>query len=30
MVPNQRWLLDAVFDQLTDGHKFRIMTVVDT
>ncbi len=27
--PNQRWSLDFVSDQLTDGRRFRIMTVVD-
>ena len=29
MMPNQRWSLDFVSDQLTDGRRFRIMTVVD-
>lgn len=28
-MPNQRWSLDFVPDQLTDGRRFRIMTVVD-
>ena len=27
--PNQRWSLDFVFDALTDGHRFRILAVVD-
>jgi transposase InsO family protein len=26
---NDRWSLDFVSDQLTDGHRFRILTVVD-
>ncbi len=29
LMPNQRWSLDFVSDQLTDGRQFRIMTVVD-
>jgi putative transposase len=29
LLPNQRWSLDFVSDQLTDGGRFRIMTVVD-
>ena len=29
MAPNDRWLLDFVSDQLTDGRRFRILTVVD-
>jgi putative transposase len=29
MVPNERWSLDFVSDQLTDGRRFRILTVVD-
>ena len=29
LMPNQRWSLDFVSDQLTDGRHFRIMTVVD-
>jgi putative transposase len=29
VMPNQRWSLDFVSDQLTDGRRFRIMTVVD-
>jgi putative transposase len=28
LLPNQRWSLDFVSDQLTDGRRFRIMTVV--
>lgn len=28
-MPNQRWPLDFVSDQLTDGRRFRILTVVD-
>lgn len=27
--PNQRWSLDFVSDQLTDGRRFRILAVVD-
>jgi putative transposase len=27
--PNQRWSLDFVHDQLTDGRRFRILAVVD-
>ena len=27
--PNQRWSLDFVSDQLTDGRRFRILTVID-
>jgi len=27
--PNQRWSLDFVSDALTDGRRFRILTVVD-
>ena len=27
--PNERWSLDCVSDQLTDGRRFRILTVVD-
>ena len=27
--PNDRWSLDFVSDQLTDGRRFRILTVVD-
>ena len=27
--PNERWRLDFVSDQLTDGRRFRILTVVD-
>jgi len=27
--PNERWSLDFVSDQLTDGRRFRILTVVD-
>lgn len=29
MAPNQRWSLDFVSDQLTDGRRFRVLTVVD-
>lgn len=29
MSPNQRWSLDFVSDQLTDGRRFRVLTVVD-
>jgi putative transposase len=29
MLPNQRWSLDFVSDQLTDGRRFRVLTVVD-
>ncbi len=29
LMPNQRWSLDFVFDQLTDGRRFRVLTVVD-
>lgn len=29
MTPNDRWSLDVVSDQLTDGRRFRILTVVD-
>jgi hypothetical protein len=29
LAPNQRWSLDFVYDQLTDGRRFRILTVVD-
>jgi putative transposase len=29
LLPNQRWSPDFVSDQLTDGRRFRIMTVVD-
>lgn len=28
-LPNQRWSLDFVSDQLTDGRRFRILAVVD-
>jgi transposase InsO family protein len=27
--PNDRWSLDFVSDQLTDGRRFRIFTVID-
>ena len=27
--PNQAWSLDFVHDQLSNGHKFRTLTVVD-
>jgi putative transposase len=30
LAPNQRWSLDFVSDQITDGRRFRILTVVDT
>lgn len=26
---NQRWSLDFVSDQMTDGRRFRILTVID-
>lgn len=29
MKPNERWSLDFVSDQFTDGRRFRILTVVD-
>ena len=29
MAPNQRWSLDFVSDQLTDGRRFRVLTVID-
>jgi len=29
VMPNERWSLDFVSDQLTDGRRFRILTVVD-
>jgi len=29
LVPNERWALDFVSDQLSDGRRFRILTVVD-
>src|SRR5581483_8471000 len=29
MVPNDRWSLDFVSDQLTCGRRFRVLTVVD-
>jgi putative transposase len=29
LLPNERWSLDFVSDQLTDGRRFRILTVVD-
>ena len=29
VAPNERWSLDFVSDQLTDGRRFRILTVVD-
>lgn len=29
LMPNQRWSLDFVSDQLTNGRRFRILTVVD-
>ena len=30
LASNQRWSLDFVSDQMTDGRRFRILTVVDT
>jgi len=29
LAPNERWSLDFVSDQFTDGRRFRILTVVD-
>ena len=29
LTPNQRWSLDFVSDQMTDGRRFRILTVID-
>jgi putative transposase len=29
MQPNDRWSLDFVSDQLTDGRRFRVLTVID-
>jgi putative transposase len=29
LVANQRWALDFVSDQMTDGRRFRILTVID-
>ncbi len=29
MQPNDRWSLDFVSDKLTDGRRFRILTIVD-
>ena len=29
LAPNQRWSLDFVADQMTDGRRFRILTVID-
>ena len=29
LVPNQRWSLDFVSDQMTDGHRFRVLTIID-
>ena len=29
VAPNQRWSLDFLSDQLTDGRRFRILAVVD-
>ena len=29
LLPNDRWSLDFVSDQMTDGRRFRILTVVD-
>jgi len=28
-LPNQRWSLDFVSDQMTDGRRFRVLTVID-
>jgi len=29
LLPNERWSLDFVPDQLTDGRRFRVLTIVD-
>ena len=29
LAANQRWSLDFVSDQMTDGRRFRILTVID-
>jgi putative transposase len=29
LLPNQRWSLDFVSDQMTDGRRFRVLTVID-
>ena len=29
LAPNERWSLDFVSDQLTDGRRFRILAIVD-
>lgn len=29
IAPNERWSLDFVSDQLTDGRRFRVLTIVD-
>ena len=29
LLPNDRWSLDFVSDQMTDGRRFRTLTVVD-
>lgn len=29
LMPNQRWSLDFVSDQLSDGRRFRVLTIVD-
>lgn len=29
LLPNDRWSLDLVSDQMTDSRRFRILTVVD-
>jgi putative transposase len=29
LAPNERWSLDFVSDQLTDGRRFRILPIVD-
>ncbi len=27
--PNQHWRMDFVHDQMLDGHRFRILTIID-
>ena len=29
LMPNQRWSLDFVSDQMTDGRRFRVLTIID-
>ena len=29
LLPNQRWSLDFVSDQMTDGRRFRVLTIID-